>query len=122
MVQAVALGMGLLSVAAATAVLPRFDAVKSAQPLSQQLLALAGSDEPYAMWPRLDATFLFHTRRRAVELADEAELHAFASRPERVWLLIEEDSLARLAEPLPLVEVARDAEVNRGYVLLTSPP
>jgi hypothetical protein len=122
LVQTLAAGMGVTAIAASTLVLPRFDAVKSARPLAAKLIDSAAADEPWAIWPRLDATFLFHTRRRAVELATEGDLYAFARRPERVWLLITRDELAKLPEPLPLVEVARDAEVSRGYVLLASLP
>jgi len=56
-----------------------------------------------------------------VELEGEAELRAFAARPGRVWVLIQRTSLAKLEPPLPLVEVARDADVVDGYVLLRSP-
>jgi 4-amino-4-deoxy-L-arabinose transferase-like glycosyltransferase len=121
-VQTVAGGMGAVAVAATVLVLPRFDAVKSAKPLADKLVAMAPESEPWAIWPRLDATFLFHTGRRAVELHTEEELRAFAARPERAWLLIRRDTLAKLAEPLPMIEVARDAEVGKGYLLLVSAP
>jgi hypothetical protein len=78
--------------------------------------------EPWAIWPHLDATFLFHTRRRAVELATVDDLYAFARRPERVWLLITRNSLAELSQPLPMTEVARDADARQGFVLLVSSP
>ncbi len=120
-VLALAAGFGTAAVLAATLLLPRFDAVKSARPLSQRLLALAAPDEPYAIWPRLDAPFLFYTRRFAVELATADELRAFAARPTRVWLLIERDALARLGE-LPLAEVAHDDRSEDGYALLTNRP
>lgn len=122
LVQSVAAGMGALSVAVTTLVLPRFDIVKSAKPMSDKLLAAAPAGEPWAIWPRLDATYLFHTRRHAVELAGQDDLYAFARRPERVWLLVTKDHLAKLPEPLPMREVARDPEVGEGYVLLVSPP
>ncbi|MCM2269921.1 MAG: glycosyltransferase family 39 protein [Thermoanaerobaculia bacterium] len=122
LVQSIAAGMAALSVAATTLVLPRFDVVKSAKPLSDELLAAAPAGEPWAIWPRLDATFLFHTRRHAVELAGQDALYAFARRPERVWLLVTKDRLAKLPEPLPMTEVARDPEVGQGYVLLVSAP
>lgn len=114
-------GMSFLVVLASIFVLPRFDVVKSAKPLAAKLLEVASPDEPYAIWPRLDATFLFHTRRYAVELEDEAELRAWVAREERPWLLVQKDDLAKLDPPLPLVEVARDAELRKGYVLLGPP-
>jgi 4-amino-4-deoxy-L-arabinose transferase-like glycosyltransferase len=100
---------------------PRFDAVKSARPLSRALVARMAPGEPYAIYPRLDAPFLFYTGRFAVTLDGERELQEFVRRPGRKWLLIERDDLARLAEPLPLVEVARDRNLRDGYVLLTDP-
>jgi 4-amino-4-deoxy-L-arabinose transferase-like glycosyltransferase len=123
LVQVAAAGMGLASAVAAVAVLPRFDVVKSARPLAAKVLALAAPEDPWAIWPPpLDATFLFHIRRPAVELADEVELRAFAARPGPVWLLIEKQRLAALDPPLALVAVADDAEPRHGYVLLTSSP
>jgi len=118
----VAGGMAIFALVAALAVLPRFDAVKSAKPLAAILVAQAGDDEPWAIWPRLDATFLFHTRRYAVELGSVDELRAFVARPQRVWLVISKPELAKLGGSLPLVEVARDAELGNGYVLMKSVP
>ncbi len=120
-VQAWALGFGLVAILASVRLLPRFDAVKSAKPMAARLLELAAPDEPYAIWPRLDAPFVFHTRRYAVELRSEADLRAFAARPDTIWLLIEQDDLAKLDPPLQLVEAARDDARDDGYVLLTSP-
>jgi len=114
-------GMSFLVVLASIFVLPRFDAVKSARPLAEKLLELSRPGDPYAIWPRLDPTFLVHTRRYAVELEDEAELRAWASREARPWLVIRKDVLEKLDPPLPLVEVARDAEVRQGYALLGPP-
>jgi 4-amino-4-deoxy-L-arabinose transferase-like glycosyltransferase len=122
LVHAWALGMAVAAVAASVLVLPRFDALKSARPLAGRLLELAPAGEPWAIWPRLDAPFVFYTRRFAVELEGEAELAAFARRPERVWLLITKPELERLGAALPLVEVARDEDRREGYVLLASRP
>jgi 4-amino-4-deoxy-L-arabinose transferase-like glycosyltransferase len=115
-------GLALAAMAASVLVLPRFDAVKSARPLADRLIELAPPGEAWAIWPRLDAPFVFYTRRYAVELAGEAELAAFARRPERVWLLITKPEVARLGASLPLVEVARDDHRREGYVLLASRP
>jgi len=120
-IRLLAAAFGSLAVAAALVVLPRFDAVKSARPLSTVLRENAAPGEPYAIWPRLDAPFLVYTGRHAVELADEGALRAFAARPGRVWVLIEKEALERLDPALPLVEVARDGERVGGYVLLASP-
>jgi hypothetical protein len=120
-VGALAAGMGAAGLAAVLLVLPRFDRLKSARPLSQKLVALAGPGEPYAIYPRLDPRFVFHTRRFAETPASESELEAFVRRPGGVWLLISKPALAGLAAPLPLVEVARDEARDDGYVLLTSP-
>jgi 4-amino-4-deoxy-L-arabinose transferase-like glycosyltransferase len=119
---ALAAGMGILMLVTALALLPRFDTVKSARALSRELLARMGPGEPYGIYPRLDSTFLFYTRRFAVDLNEEAKLHDFLRRPGRVWLLIQRDEIAKLKQPLPpLVEVARDADLREGYLLLTRP-
>jgi 4-amino-4-deoxy-L-arabinose transferase-like glycosyltransferase len=118
-VHGLALGMGAFAVGASLFVLPRFDAVKSARELAAELVTRAGPQEPYAIWPRLDATFLFHTHRTAVELASEDDLYAFAARPGTVWLLIQRDDLEKLPRPLPLIAVAQDRDAREGYLLMT---
>ncbi|MEO8196012.1 MAG: glycosyltransferase family 39 protein [Thermoanaerobaculia bacterium] len=119
-VGALATAMGAAGLAAVLLILPRFDLLKSARPLSQKIVELAGPAEPYAIYPRLDPRFVFHTRRYAETPGSEAELREFAARPGRVWLLISRPALAALATPLPLGEVARDAEREEGYVLLAT--
>ncbi len=120
-VAGVAAGMAGLILIAAFTVLPRFDTVKSARTLSNRLRALAPPSEPYAIYPRIDSTFLFYTERFAELPANEAELQAFARRPGRVWLFAQRDDLGKLAQPLPLVEYARDADEKEGYILLGKP-
>ena len=120
LVGALATGMGAAALVAVLLVLPRFDAVKSARPLAEKIALLAAPDEPYAIYPRLDPRFVFHTRRYAETPASEAELQAFAQRPGRVWLLITRPALAKLSAPLPLGEVARDADREDGYILMAS--
>jgi len=120
-VGALALGMGAASLAAVLLLLPRFDRLKSARALSQKIVESAAPEEPYAIYPRLDPRFVFHTRRFAETPASEAELNAFVQRRGGVWLLISKPALAALKLPLPLVEVARDEERVEGYVLLASP-
>ena len=114
-------GMIVTSSLVFTLVLPRVDLVKSARPLADIIRAEAAPGEPIGVHPRLDPAFLFYTERRLEPLERPDELAAFARRPGRVWLLAERDSLARLGEPLPLVEVARDNDLRQGYILLTSP-
>jgi 4-amino-4-deoxy-L-arabinose transferase-like glycosyltransferase len=116
-----AAGMAVLALAAALFLIPRFDSVKSARALSQILLRHMKPGEPYGIYPRLDSTFLVYTGRFAVELDTEEKLRQFAARPEKVWVLIQRDELKKLAPPLPLREVARDADPESGYVLLTQP-
>ena len=113
-------GFGSIAALGSVLILPRFDAVKSARPMAARLVEHAAPGEPYAMWPRLDAPIVVYSRRYAVELATLDELYAFARRPGTVWLLIQKDDLARLEQPLPLVEVARDDVRDDGYALLTS--
>jgi 4-amino-4-deoxy-L-arabinose transferase-like glycosyltransferase len=116
----VAAGMVALELALAFVLLPRFDVVKSARGLSAELVARLQPGDVYGIYPRLDSTFLFYSRRHAVELGDEAALRAFAARPGRVWVLAQRDDWRRLAAPPPLVEVARDADPRAGYLLLTN--
>ena len=108
------------------ALVPRFDAVKSARGLSRELVTRMGPGEPYAIYPRLDSTFLFYSGRFAEEISGERELSAYARRPGRVWLVIQRDDLAeaqeKLGRPLPMTEVARDADPLEGYVLMTNRP
>jgi 4-amino-4-deoxy-L-arabinose transferase-like glycosyltransferase len=121
-VSSLAAGMAATAVAAALFVLPRFDVIKSARPLSRVLLERMRPGEPYGIYPRLDSTFLYYTGRFAENLDSEEKLRAFAARPGRIWLLAQRDDLARLDPPLPLLrEVARDADPEEGYLLLTKP-
>lgn len=119
-IAALAAGTAGLGLAAALFLVPAFDVVKSARPLSRRLLAEAAPGEPYGIYPRLDSTFLFYTGRFAVPLESEEELRRFAARPGRVWVLAQRDDLAKLDGPLPLVEVARDPDQESGYLLLRS--
>jgi hypothetical protein len=102
-------------------ILPRFDVLKSARPLSQEILARIGPGEPYAIFPRIDASFLFYTGKFCQLPQGEAELRAYATRPDRVWLVIKKDELSKLDPPLPMVEVARDADAEEGFALLAKP-
>jgi 4-amino-4-deoxy-L-arabinose transferase-like glycosyltransferase len=101
---------------------PPFDALKSAQPMALRLSMLAAPDEPYGIFPRVDAAFVFYTGRFAVELRTEEGVREFAARPGRVWLLVGRRELERFDPPLPLVEVARDLDPIEGHILLTKPP
>lgn len=121
-VAALATGMGALTVAAMFLVLPRFDALKSARGLSQELLRRSAPDEPYAIFPRLDATFLFYTGRFCTEVGDAAALRSFTEQPRRVWVVARRDAWAKLPPPPGLTEVARDADPVDGYLLLTNRP
>jgi 4-amino-4-deoxy-L-arabinose transferase-like glycosyltransferase len=118
---ALAAGMAALALAASLFLLPHFDSVKSARAMAAVLLERMGPDETYGIYPRLDATFLFYTRRFAVPLHGVEEIREFLRRPGRVWLLAQKDDLRKLPEPLPLVEAARDPDPRSGYVLLTRP-
>jgi 4-amino-4-deoxy-L-arabinose transferase-like glycosyltransferase len=117
---AMAAGLAAAVAVASLLLLPQFNALKTARPLAQRLLALATPSEPYAIYPRIDPPFLFYTRRFARLPRDEAELQAYCRAADRVWLLIQRDDLARLATPLPMFEVARDLDPVEGYVLMTN--
>jgi hypothetical protein len=122
-VERLAFGFAAGGLAAVLLVLPRFDAVKSARPLSAEILARVPPHEPYAIWPRFDAPFVFYTGRFAVELEGEGELAAYAARQDRVWLVAERGALAQLSSPLPFVAVAGGTDVGpRSYLLLTNRP
>ena len=119
---ALASGTAAMALAAFLFVVPAFDVVKSARPMSRLLVSKLVPGETYGIYPRLDSTFLFYTGRRAVPLEGEEALRRFAARPGRVWLLAQRDDLAKLrGGPLPLVEVARDPDAHEGYLLLRSP-
>jgi 4-amino-4-deoxy-L-arabinose transferase-like glycosyltransferase len=118
---ALAMGMAATLLAATFVVLPRFDAIKSARGLSAELLRRMQPGDTYGIYPRLDSTFLFYTRRFAVELDSPQKLVEFARRPGRVWILIQRNDLAKLSAPLPLVPVASDPDPVEGYLLLTRP-
>jgi 4-amino-4-deoxy-L-arabinose transferase-like glycosyltransferase len=120
-VHGLAAGAGLTFLLAALVLLPRFDVVKSARPMSRILRANLAEGEPYTTYPRLDAGFLFYTERFIEPVQGEQELWTFASRPGRVWVLIQRDDLEKLTLKLPLVEVARDSDPKTGYVLLGRP-
>jgi 4-amino-4-deoxy-L-arabinose transferase-like glycosyltransferase len=120
-VAALALGFAAATVAASLWLLPRFDVVKSARPLAREILQRIGPGEPYAIYPRLDASFLLYTGKFCELPQGEGELRAFAARPGRLWLVIKKEELAKLQPPLPLVEVARDADESEGFALLTKP-
>jgi len=118
---AVGAGMAALELALAFVLLPRFDVVKSARQLSADLVARMEPGDVYGIYPRLDSTFLFYSRRFAEDLDGEASLRAFVARPGRVWVLAQRDDWRRLEPPLPLVEVARDGDAHHGYLLLARP-
>ena len=118
---ALAAGMALTGLGVALYALPRFDVFKSARGLSSVLVSRMAPGEPYGIYPRLDSTFLFQTRRFCEELDSEAKLRAYLARPGRVWLLAQKDDFSRLENLPPLVEVARDAEPREGYVLFLKP-
>ncbi|HYO16960.1 MAG TPA: glycosyltransferase family 39 protein [Thermoanaerobaculia bacterium] len=121
-VGSLAAGMAVTAVVAALFILPRFNVIKSTRTLSGVLVRTMGPGEPYGIYPRLDPTFLYYTGRFAENLDSESKLRAFVARPGRIWLLARRDELAKLAPPLPpMQEVARDADWEQGYLLLTRP-
>ncbi|HEV8582748.1 MAG TPA: glycosyltransferase family 39 protein [Thermoanaerobaculia bacterium] len=120
-VTGIAAGMALTALGAALVALPRFDVFKSARGLSKVLVARMAPGEPYGIYPRLDSTFLFYTRRFCVNLDSEAKLRAFLARTGRVWLLAQRDDLARLKNLPAMTEVTRDQDPKEGYLLLLRP-
>jgi 4-amino-4-deoxy-L-arabinose transferase-like glycosyltransferase len=119
-----AAGMAATLVLLVRVMLPIVDPIKSARAMAERFVELARPDEPFALYPMLEAGFLFYTERTSHELQEqppEAVLE-FARGPGRRWLLIERDDVERLPEPLPMVEVARDPDWEEGFVLYTTPP
>jgi hypothetical protein len=98
--------------------LPRFDLFKSARGLSRILVSRMAPGEPYGIYPRLDSTFLFYTRRFCVDIQSEEDLRRLLARPGRIWLLAERgEGFDRLKGLPPLVEIAREADPDQGYIL-----
>lgn len=120
LVGALATGVGAACLVAVLFLLPRFEPLKSARALSDKLVELSAPDAPYAIYPRLDSRFVFHTRRFAETPSSEEELQAFARRGPQAWLLITRQALAALTKPLPMSEVARDERRADGFVLLAT--
>ncbi len=116
-----AAGIALTVLGVAFVALPRFDVFKSARGLSRVLVDRMAPGETYGIYPRLDSTFLFYTKRFCVDLDSEAKLRAFLARPGRLWLLAQRDDLSQLRDLPPMVEVARDQDPKEGYLLLTRP-
>jgi 4-amino-4-deoxy-L-arabinose transferase-like glycosyltransferase len=116
-----AAGIALTALGVMLFAVPRFDVFKSARGLSRELVTRMAPGETYGIYPRLDNTFLFYTRRFCVDLDSEAKLRAFLARPGRVWLLAQRDDLARLKDLPPMAEVARDQDPREGYLLLLRP-
>jgi 4-amino-4-deoxy-L-arabinose transferase-like glycosyltransferase len=114
-------GLAVTVVAVSLFLLHDFDVFKSARPLSRVLVSRAAPNEPYGIYPRLDSTFLFYTRRFAVDLDSEEKLHAFLARPGRIWLLAQRDDFTKLKAPPTLREIARDPDPEEGYILFTKP-
>ena len=118
---ALAAGMAAMWLVVAIVVLPRFDVVKSARGLSAELVARLQPGDVYGIYPRLDSTFLFYSGRFAMALDSPEALHAFAARPEHVWVLAQRDDWQRLEATPPLVEAARDHHALHGYLLFARP-
>lgn len=113
-----AAGVGAVGLLAALFLIPKFDVVKSARGMSKELLSRMRPGDTYGIYPRLDSTFLFYTRRFAVELDSEQKLREYANRPGRIWILAQRDDLAKLGKPLPLRPIASDQDTREGYILL----
>ena len=126
LIACLAAGLGLAMSVTAVRLLPLGDAFKSARGLSRELVQWAEAEEPYAIYPRSDAGFLFYSERFAADLGGpfvpEQRMRQFAERTDRpVWLFILRDELDALEPPLELVEVSHDDDPVYEYVLLTTP-
>lgn len=116
-----AVGFGLSILLVLVGLLPVLGPMKSVRPMAERYRALAG-DEPYAIYPHVEPSLYFYTQRFAQILRTEAELRSYLARPERVWLFVEKDDLARLKTPVPAIEIAQGADPDNGYVLFVNQP
>lgn len=126
---ALAVGMAGMWLTVALMVLPALDVFKSARGLATELARYVGPGEPWTVFPRLDAGFLFYSDLRAHRLEGEGSeemevrsLRRFVARAERVWVLARRDVLEGIEDLPPLHEAARDRDPDKGYLLLTNRP
>ncbi len=117
-----AAGAAVLGLAFALVIVPRLDVVKSVRPLATILKEQMAHDEAYAIYPYFDPQVVYYSERFALGAWPEERLRELVARPDRIWLMIERDDLARLDPPLELTEIARGADLEDGYVLLRKDP
>jgi hypothetical protein len=111
----------VLYLAAAATVLPAADAFKSPRPFCDAVLARVGPDDPlrgYHEW-RWRAGYSFYVDRSVPNLASPAELREYWSRPERVFLIVEEGRIDEVAGILGEIRplATRAIGDNRAYLL-----
>ena len=116
-----ALGMTLATLAGVLLLVPRLEPLKSQRPLAEILMEHKAPDAPYAFYGRQDAGFLFYTEQYPLLLEEPDELERYLRGSDPAWLLVEKAFLGALDETPGLVEVARDPDEKRGYVLFRSP-
>lgn len=113
----ISMSMTLATLAAVLVLVPRFEPLKSHRAMAEILLEVKSSDDGYAFYGRQDAGFLFYTKEFAPLLTTTEELAAYLADNTPAWLLVERGFLSAIDESLGLVEVARDADTKRGFVL-----
>ena len=111
-------GFAALMLWATFFLLPRFDAIKSARPLAADLSSRMGAAETYGMYPRIEPSFLFYTKRTARELRTLDELGEFLRQPGPGWVIAEREHLGKISGRFRLKVLAEDSNLVGGYVLL----
>ncbi len=111
---------GFASVATVT-LLPRYDVLKSPEPLAAQVLTRLGPDDEWATFPVVVPHYLFYVGRPSVVLRDGEELRAWIEGRQSPWVLGRRDKFEEIEGELPLVEVAADSPRRGAYVLLGRP-
>jgi 4-amino-4-deoxy-L-arabinose transferase-like glycosyltransferase len=95
-------GLALLFLVSALWVVPKVNPRKSARAFSERVLAHAGREAPlssYNFW-RWRSEYIFYTGRLMPILSSTADVDRFLSRPEPVFLLVEDDDRSELETAL----------------------
>lgn len=101
-------------------VLPEVDIYKSARPFCQQMNAEVGPGEPlaaYRQW-KWRASYVYYADRRIDRITTPQELRDYWARPERVYLVVEQDRLAEVRDLLDDPEPRISRPLGTGKVYL----
>ena len=113
-----ALGMMVLFVSSHLLLLPQFDVRKSQRTIGERISELVPSEDPVAIFPKIEAGVLFYSEREYEVLCSEDALREYLLGPKPRWLVANREMLRRVEGPLFAEDVVRGPEVKRGYSLL----